>query len=689
MKLGDKKIKDIYLIAGAAFCIHLIIFMCLFGIQSLNVENIDWMMVNGDLGAELFGPLFFARSDWHFPIGLMDGLSFGRQSIVYFDGLPVLSIIGKLLRNFLPEKFQLMGIYSFLVFGLQGGLGACCIYKFAKSKFACIVGSFLFSMQIIFLSHVFVLIPLSSHWILLCTFLIALYYEQLKTPQRAGCIVGILAAVMFVQTAFLPMVLCVLFFRMVAEICIKQTRKTLLENVALMIMGIASVGISAWLLGLFNISANLAGGGLGNAAIRLDSFIDPMGVSSFLPARSSYQLTANAYMGVGVIILLCISLIVLVVKMFIKGNYISESDKIYLACAFIAMGISIFFALSPIAKWGTKVIYEIPLNETFYKLWSMVRTSSRLAWSVVYGIIIVSMWVVSKIKSKWKNAVIILCALIQLVDTIPMLKKQSAGTDFEAKYETLLESNAWSELSEKKDKIIFMNGDNRNNALTLVGVVDRLAIYGFAYYAYDNNMAMTDFYYARKDSKTMNEKRSGIWNDLFKGKADEQAVYLFLENPVRLMFEETLNFYWVDGYLIGITDKLEDTTEVMEFSLGTPVSIMPISEKSLLYAEGAEYDGERGRILHPGGKSWGPQISLTPGRYRINIVGTNLENAEIECVSKSDTEILMENIQISDDAIVYEIYLEDVTDLLDFTVINSTNEDIHIKDITIVQCDNP
>ena len=150
-------------------------------------------------------------------------------------------------------------------------------------------------------------------------------------------------------------------------------------------------------------------------------------------------------------------------------------------------------------------------------------------------------------------------------------------------------------------------------------------------------------------------------------------------------FEETLNFYWVDGYLIGITDDLEKTKEAIRYATGEQVSILPLSKKSLLYADGAEYDGEMGRILHPEGRSYGPQISLTPGEYEIIIVGENLDNAEIECVSNTDIKISMENLQVSDDVITYEIRLEDIAEKMDFIVANLTDEDIHIKDILIMQ----
>ena len=89
---------------------------------------------------------------------------------------------------------------------------------------------------------------------------------------------------------------------------------------------------------------------------------------------------------------------------------------------------------------------------------------------------------------------------------------------------------------------------------------------------------------------------------MYEGKANEQAIYLFVG---------------IDGYLIGITGELEDT------------------------------------------------VAAT--RY---IAGKNLNNAEVECVSKMDIKIPIENIQISDDMIVYETDLADTTAQIDFIVAN-------------------
>ncbi len=673
MNSNDKsKNTEIFLIFAITWFIHAIIFIFLYTTRSLNIAYTDWMMDGSDLGVEYFGTLFFLRSDWHFPIGLMEDLSFGSQSIVYYDALPGVSIILKLFRNILPDNFQFYGIYSLCVFAFQGSLGACCIYKFIKSKFACITGSFLFSMQMAFLSHIFKQIPLSSHWIVLCTFLITLYYEQMSPKKRAVCIAGILAATMFIQTAFLPMVLCILFFRMLAEIWIKRNKKVFFENIALMIMGIACIAFSAYLLGLFHVSVTLSGGGLGRGAIRFDSFFDANDV---------------VYLGIGVIGLFCAATIIFVIKLLQNRElHINKNDKIYLLCAFIAMVISIFFGLSPVAKWGSKIIYEIPLNDTFYRIWSMVRSSYRLAWSVTYGIVILGIWMLSKIRFKWKSIVVIICALIQILDMTPYLYAQHLQFETDVNYENPLVSNSWKELAEYKNKIIFMNADNRNNSISLIQVMDRSAIYSFADYIYAYDMTMTDFYYARKNSPAMNEARFNIWNDLYQGIADEQAIYLFLEPPVRLMLAGTLNFYWVDGYLIGITNELKETTEATKYHAGNPISIMLPFERTISYAVNVEYDDEGNKVLHPEGRVGGPQISLTPGRYKINIIGEKLDNGIIECVSRANTVIPLENAQIAEKEIIYEIQLEETMTLIEFAIANPTNSDITIKDITIIKC---
>lgn len=690
ISIANTKRDNLRLIFWLTFAMHIIIFSFAYGLTSLNVAYTEWMIDSGDLGLEYFGSLFYARSKWTFPIGLMNNLTFPyNKSVVYFDALPLLALTGKVLKNFLPDQFQLWGIYSFLTFGLQGALGACCIYKFIKVNWICIMGSLFFSMQMIFLSNIYTQIPLSSHWILLCAFLIALYYGEMPLKKRI-CFIGVISTLtIFIQTAFLPMVLCILFFRIIAEIGIKRTARILRESILIIAIGLIGIGLAAWILGIFYTSTTITGGGLGNAAIRLDSFIDPMGGGVFLPTRSSFKITAVGYVGFGTILLISYAIIVFIVKQIkYKKFSISRNEIIYLICAFMAMVISVFFALSPIAKWGDKVIYEIPLNDFAYKLWSTVRSSYRLVWPVIYGALIFAVWLVSKIKCKWNGIILGICVLLQIIDLIPFINKQVTRYNPNAQYESELKTDAWEELAKTKDKIIFMNGDNRNNALSLIQVIDRPQIYDFAYYAYCHEMMMSDFYYARKDSELMNEVRSEIWHDLYSGEADTTAIYLFLEPPVRLMQEDILTFYWVDNYLVGITDQLTASENVIRYCKNDPISILPVSkEKNSLYFENGIIDEEGHRVLYQGGKSFGPKISLDAGKYSIKITGQNLEEAEVECISDEEKVISLKNLKIDESQITYEIYLNELVYGIDFVIENKSDNLVIVNDMEIANED--
>lgn len=98
--------RDIYEILGMTVFFHIVLFVCIYGVHCLDITYTDWMIDSGDLGLEFFGSLFFARSDWHFPIGLMEELSSGIQSVVYFDALLILAMTGKAFRSILRMSFS-------------------------------------------------------------------------------------------------------------------------------------------------------------------------------------------------------------------------------------------------------------------------------------------------------------------------------------------------------------------------------------------------------------------------------------------------------------------------------------------------------------------------------------------------------------------------------------------------------
>ena len=69
-------------------------------------------------------------SDWHFPVGLIDTLSYPTSvSVIYTDSIPLVALIFKLFRNILPLRFQYFGMFGLFSFMLMGGISSQLIYE--------------------------------------------------------------------------------------------------------------------------------------------------------------------------------------------------------------------------------------------------------------------------------------------------------------------------------------------------------------------------------------------------------------------------------------------------------------------------------------------------------------------------------------------------------------------------------
>ena len=79
------------------FVLGLILFLVCYGFSALNPSYEGIVMMDRDITQHYMGWLYYRNSDWHFPIGLMDGISAPYQvSIVYSDSIPILAVFFKL-----------------------------------------------------------------------------------------------------------------------------------------------------------------------------------------------------------------------------------------------------------------------------------------------------------------------------------------------------------------------------------------------------------------------------------------------------------------------------------------------------------------------------------------------------------------------------------------------------------------
>ena len=92
------------------FLFLFIAFLCLIGVigaENISFQSIKWLHNRGDIGTYHLGWYFFKNDIWRFPLGSNPNYGDGiGSSIVYIDSVPILPLIFKLFRSFLPEPFQ-------------------------------------------------------------------------------------------------------------------------------------------------------------------------------------------------------------------------------------------------------------------------------------------------------------------------------------------------------------------------------------------------------------------------------------------------------------------------------------------------------------------------------------------------------------------------------------------------------
>lgn len=108
--------------------IGFLLFIWIFGVRVLDVTYDAWLLQGTaqggffqDLTQHYMGWLYLRESDWSFPLGLIENLSYpDKISIIYMDSIPVFALLFKLFSPILPETFQYFGWWGASCFVFQG-----------------------------------------------------------------------------------------------------------------------------------------------------------------------------------------------------------------------------------------------------------------------------------------------------------------------------------------------------------------------------------------------------------------------------------------------------------------------------------------------------------------------------------------------------------------------------------------
>ncbi len=130
-----------------AFLIGVLWFISRGGGPVLNPWRTDWLIQLNDIGWQYLAWLYYIKEPWQMPLGLMKAYPDPiGSSLAFCDLIPLLAVIGKLLRNFVSQPFQYFGPWLGLCFGMQALWGYRLVRLFSPSRLLALLGATLFAM---------------------------------------------------------------------------------------------------------------------------------------------------------------------------------------------------------------------------------------------------------------------------------------------------------------------------------------------------------------------------------------------------------------------------------------------------------------------------------------------------------------------------------------------------------------
>ena len=491
------------------FVIGFLGFYLVIGIAPLSFQNIGWLS-KGDLLFNYLGWEIFRYGPWTNPIGLNPnyGLEFS-SSIVYSDSVPILAIFFKIFSKWLGESFQYFGLWLLICFVLQAYFGFRLAELITKNIWLKIFISIIFLFSPVMLFRANVHLALVGHFVLLWGI-----YLNFKKKYDIGSWAFLMFIVLGIHFYLFIMVFALWFGNILdGRISKKEIDiKSFIFNAAFILF---VVFLSAWQYGYFAIAlGESAANGYGGDRINLLAFLNPFGWS-LLNKHNLFEpptIEGFAYIGAGVIGALFFGAIALF-QQNVRVKFIRNSfhHKFLLILIF---GLSIISVTHNIDIGNTH--YFLTLNERLFNILSVVRSSGRMIWPLVYLIIYALLWLIINGYHKKKILILGILCLLQVVDTSKGWKRIHKYFDElnGPSIQRPLKDNFWKEIPKKYSVIKIIT--------PYWGIWNTVGLY-----AAQNKMSTNAVYLARVDKNKLEQSMKKTNYEVASGQFDPQAIYMF------------------------------------------------------------------------------------------------------------------------------------------------------------------
>jgi len=664
------------------------VFVAIYGIAPLNVTNDQWLLCGEDLNQHYLGWKFYRNSQYHFPVGLIDGLTVEPISVIYTDSIPLLAVIFKLVSFMLPDTFQYFGIWGISCYILQTFFAMILLSSFSKNKLQVVMGSLLFTFSPVLLKRMFAHSALAANWVILAALAVwakKQYFSGLKRKSTIWSALMVLAV--SVHMYLMPMVLAIMCACTLNQLLESIKNKSIWLNVrealVTLIVPLVSTLFVMYVLGAFYGSPGITQTGVMDYCANLNAFYNPMGTSEILPdfpVLSENQYEGYAYLGLGVLGALAVGVTGGVCLR--KWKAVKRLNK----SSMISLGVIVFilslYAFGPRVSWNDIVLGDIPWPESILKLFSIFRVTGRYIWPVMYIFYTLAVVLVMKVfQRRLANILLGLIVVVQVIDITSVVRLACVRTDMYAP--GVIQDASWDELGDDFNHVEFITSfDKEGNPETLLTAFFPMkTVFDIADFACDHRMSLNDFYIGRRNGRYIEQLKYKHWLELQQGRVDPETIYIFNRIPFNLTQNDALKLYEIDGLIIGITsDFTWDNEPESRIRKSDPINVI---QTDAFLTNGEDKEGRR--ILHEGGISFGPYIPLGQGRYHVCIKGENLDNVswDVSSGSRGMTFTIL-NEKKNSEEIVFEVELKETFYDMEFRIFNTQPEDV-IIDSFIVQ----
>ncbi len=491
----------------------LLVFIGIFGLDVLNIYNLNWIMNKSDDTIQhALGGMFYLSDSWHWPPFLLKNISATTQSVSSIDGIPICAFIFKILYPLFRqgELIQYLGIWGLFNYMMQGIMAAILARQLIPLGIGRIFAIFCIVLSAPFINRFPNHTALGSHWLILWG--LWLWFQNASRVTIIQWTL-LLSLSLLIHPYLTAMVAALFGARLLQWLKERTNLRTVFYHA-----GAASAGMifSLYLLGYFTpdqLSA-LSPGGYGQYSLNLNALLNPVDhqYSRFLapmPCRPHQAFEGLMYLGAG-LLLLAVIYAANIWKQIVNRQTL---DRYYwlIACCFALT----LYAITNRITLGQTQLLCFYLPRPVMDLFHIFRGSARFFWPVFYLIILVIIKAASADRRPLRSTFFIgLVCFMQIYD-IGFGMAEYRWAKFYLSNESIfvpkLSGEAWEKAAAGKTRIFYR--------------FDSKDFKEISYFALRYQLPITDFYLARrsiKSDKIIEEE----WQALTENTFDSKTLYI-------------------------------------------------------------------------------------------------------------------------------------------------------------------